>query len=75
MVAVEIMLRTSFCAVPDFIRVEPMITSGPTSGQMATSTLPVPSGPRAELPGASLPDPAGSAFVVTSTVPAPTSRA
>ena len=37
-VAVEIMLRTSFVAVPLFIRVEPMIGSGPTSGQMATST-------------------------------------
>src|SRR5438093_3201204 len=29
-VAVLIMLRTSFCAVPAFIRVEPVITSGPT---------------------------------------------
>ena len=36
--AVVIMLRTSFCAVPAFMRVEPMSTSGPTSGQIATST-------------------------------------
>src|SRR5260221_9346919 len=29
---VEIMLRTIFCAVPAFIRVEPVIASGPTVG-------------------------------------------
>ena len=38
MVAVEMALRTSLVAVPLFIRVDPMIGSGPTSGQMATST-------------------------------------
>ena len=32
------MFRTSFCAVPDFNRVEPAITSGPTIGSMAIST-------------------------------------
>ena len=36
--AVVIMFSTSFCAVPDFMRVEPMSASGPTSGQIATST-------------------------------------
>ncbi len=36
--AVESMLHTSFCAVPAFMRVLPMSTSGPTTGQMATST-------------------------------------
>ena len=36
--AVVIMLSTSFCAVPAFMRVEPISTSGPTSGQTATST-------------------------------------
>ena len=36
--AVVIMLSVSFWAVPAFMRVEPMTTSGPTSGQMATST-------------------------------------
>ena len=36
--AVVIMLSTSFCAVPAFMRVEPISTSGPTSGQIATST-------------------------------------
>ena len=30
-VTVEIVLRTSFCAVPAFSRVEPAITSGPTT--------------------------------------------
>src|SRR6516225_6235253 len=35
---VESMLQTSFCAVPAFMRVLPMSTSGPTTGQMATST-------------------------------------
>src|ERR1041384_6074959 len=32
------MLHTSFWAVPAFMRVLPMSTSGPTTGQMATST-------------------------------------
>ena len=36
-VAVEIMFRTSFCAVPDFMRVEPLTTSGPTTAAMTTS--------------------------------------
>ena len=35
--AVEIMLRISFWAVPDFSRVEPVSTSGPTSTSMARS--------------------------------------
>ena len=35
---VEIVFRTSFCAVPAFMRVEPAITSGPTSISMASST-------------------------------------
>src|SRR5690606_11685097 len=34
---VESMLRTSFCAVPAFMRVEPISTSGPTTGAMTTS--------------------------------------
>src|ERR1051326_1297459 len=34
---VEIVLRMIFCAVPLFIRVEPMITSGPLSATMAMS--------------------------------------
>ena len=37
---VDIMLSTSFCAVPAFIRVEPEITSGPTSGEIAMSAMP-----------------------------------
>ena len=32
------MLSTSFCAVPDFSRVEPATISGPTSGVIAIST-------------------------------------
>jgi hypothetical protein len=28
----------SFCAVPAFMRVEPVIASGPTTGTIATST-------------------------------------
>ena len=32
MLAVESMLSTSFCAVPDLSRVEPVTTSGPTTG-------------------------------------------
>jgi hypothetical protein len=35
---VVIVLRTSLVAVPAFIRVEPAITSGPTSGTTHTST-------------------------------------
>ncbi len=34
-VAVVSMLQTNFCAVPAFIRVDPVSTSGPTSGVMA----------------------------------------
>ena len=34
------MLSTIFWAVPDFIRVEPEMTSGPTSGAMHTSQSP-----------------------------------
>lgn len=37
MASVESMLRTSFCAVPDFILVEPVMTSGPTTGTMLTT--------------------------------------
>ena len=37
-VAVEIMFSVSFCAVPAFMRVEPMSASGPTTRQIATST-------------------------------------
>ena len=33
---VESILSTIFCAVPLFMRVEPVITSGPVSGTMAT---------------------------------------
>ena len=38
MATVEIMFNTSFCAVPAFIRVEPVIASGPTTGTIAIST-------------------------------------
>ena len=34
MLAVVSMLSTSFCAVPDFRRVEPVRTSGPTTGRI-----------------------------------------
>ena len=34
---VEIMLSTSFCAVPALSRVEPVRTSGPVTGAMLTS--------------------------------------
>ena len=37
MVPVESMLSTSFCAVPAFMRVEPVMTSGPVRGVMAIS--------------------------------------
>ena len=37
MVPVDSILSTSFWAVPDFMRVEPRMTSGPTTGAMATS--------------------------------------
>ncbi|HAU95330.1 MAG TPA: hypothetical protein DCX33_05230 [Serratia marcescens] len=33
---VDSMLSTSFCAVPDFRRVEPVSASGPTTGEIAT---------------------------------------
>ena len=36
-VTVEIVFRTSFCAVPAFIRVEPAITSGPTTATTSWS--------------------------------------
>src|SRR5690242_1273071 len=36
-VTVEIVLRTSFCAVPAFSRVEPAITSGPTTTATSSS--------------------------------------
>ena len=36
---VEIMFRAIFCAVPDFIRVEPQMTSGPTGNGITRSTL------------------------------------
>ena len=42
MVAVEIMLRTGFCAVPAFRRVDPVSTSGPASistGRSASSLM------------------------------------
>ena len=35
--AVEIMLSISFCAVPAFIRVEPVTNSGPTTASKAYS--------------------------------------
>ena len=38
MTAVENVLSTSFCAVPAFIRVDPVTTSGPVSTPMNTST-------------------------------------
>src|SRR6266508_5444782 len=55
---VEIVLRTSFCAVPAFIRVDPAITSGPTtmriscstadpSGESGTQTMPAVTAPAA----------------------------
>ena len=37
MTIVEMVLRTSFWAVPAFMRVEPAITSGPTSTSIARS--------------------------------------
>ena len=37
MAAVEIILSTSFCDVPHFMRVEPAMTSGPTTGAMQRS--------------------------------------
>ena len=37
MLAVVSMLSTSFCAVPDLRRVEPVNASGPTTGEMAIS--------------------------------------
>ena len=37
MLAVESILSISFCAVPDFSRVEPVNTSGPTTGEIAMS--------------------------------------
>ena len=37
--AVLSMFSTSFCAVPAFMRVEPAITSGPTSGEIAIAPL------------------------------------
>ncbi len=37
MAPVVMVLRTSFVAVPAFIRVEPVMTSGPTRGAMTTS--------------------------------------
>ena len=40
MLAVVSMFSTSFWAVPDFIRVEPVRASGPVTGAMQTSTSP-----------------------------------
>ena len=37
MTPVEIALSTSFCAVPLFMRVDPMMTSGPVLGTIAMS--------------------------------------
>ena len=37
MTIVEMVLSTSFCAVPAFMRVEPAITSGPTSTSIPRS--------------------------------------
>ena len=54
------MLRTSFCAVPAFIRVDPASTSGPTTGTIGTSTARVM---------------AESGTQVTATVKAPMARA
>src|SRR4029077_2285046 len=48
-VAVEIMLRTIFCAVPDLRRVEPAMTSGPTTGTMLTSASAVIADPGAQV--------------------------
>ena len=59
-VTVEIMLRMSFCAVPAFIRDEPVSTSGPTVGAIGTSAARVISEPGAQ---------------VTATVKAPSCRA
>ncbi len=47
--AVESMLRTNFCAVPDFRRVEPAITSGPTRGVMAIAAAPASSESEVQL--------------------------
>src|SRR5579884_1247413 len=57
MAAVLSMFSTSFCAVPDFIRVEPAMGSGPTGTPITTR--------------ASRHRGVGSGFVVTSTVAAP----
>ena len=59
-VTVDSMLRTIFCAVPAFMRLEPASTSGPTTGTIATSTARVISDPGAQ---------------VTATVNAPSARA
>ena len=37
MLAVLNILSTSFCAVPDFMRVEPVTASAPTTGQIPIS--------------------------------------
>ena len=60
MLAVLSMLSTIFCAVPDLSRVEPVTTSGPTTGEIAMSARPA-------MIEAGLQD--------SATVPAPTSRA
>jgi hypothetical protein len=39
MLAVESMLSTSFCVVPDFRRVDPVRTSGPTTGRIEMSAM------------------------------------
>ena len=38
MAIVEMMLSTTFCAVPAFSRVEPAITSGPLTSSIGWST-------------------------------------
>ena len=39
MMPVEIMFNTSLVAVPAFMRVDPVMTSGPVTGVMAMSTI------------------------------------
>ncbi len=46
------MFRISFCAVPDFMRVEPVTTSGPTTASIGTSAWREISAPRTQLTAA-----------------------
>ena len=50
MLAVVSIFSTSFCAVPDFNRVEPVTTSGPTSGAIEISAALATGEPSLSLP-------------------------